>query len=383
MEIWFFFALMTGAAVLAVLWPLSRRPEPAVAPADGDAAFFRQQIAEIERDCARGLMSAAEAEAAKAEAGRRLLRAAQASGGAEATEGEPALRRRRAASAIALSTIPLVALALYGAVGSPHLPGQPLAARLQQDPRSMDVGSAVARIEAHLAKAPDDGRGWEVLAPVYLRSGRAADAVKAYESALRLLGETPQRLADYAEAIVASTGGVVSAEARAAFDKALARDATLPKARFYLAVAAEQDGDKAGAVARLKDLRASATEDSPWLAVVSERIARLEGTDAAAAIAALPERDRLAAIRGMVSGLAARLESDGSDAEGWLRLVRAHVVLGDIDKAQAALAKAAEKVGGDADTRARLTELARELKLDMPETTPEAAPRTTQKGDTP
>src|SRR5918911_1308801 len=193
MAIWVIFALMTGAAVLAVLLPLSRVPARH-AEERIETKFYRDQIAEIERDMERGLLSPAEAEAARAEAGRRLLRAAAARSAAGDVMGEPALRRRRAVSAIALSVVPLIALAVYGAYGSPQLPAQPLSARLKAEPERIDVAAAVARIEAHLAARPDDGRGWEVVAPVYARSGRFDDAAKAYASAMRLLGETAPRL---------------------------------------------------------------------------------------------------------------------------------------------------------------------------------------------
>ncbi|MDJ1159047.1 c-type cytochrome biogenesis protein CcmI [Chelatococcus sp. SYSU_G07232] len=367
MAIWVIFALMTGAAVLAVLWPLSRQRTAAADDGTGDdAAFYRQQIAEIERDAARGALTAAEAEAAKAEAGRRLLRAAAAAEHAAADqEGEPALRRRRAASAVTLSTIPLVALALYGALGSPQLPSVPHAERLAGDPRGLDLAAAVARIEAHLARTPEDGRGWEVLAPVYLKSGRAEDAVKAYAAALRLLGDAPQRYADYGEAMVVAAGGTVTADARTAFERALALDGTAPKPKFYLAVAAEQDGRRQDALALLADLARSGPADAPWQPVVRERMARLGGESGAAAVAALPPAERDAAIRGMVASLEARLTAEGGSVDGWLGLVRSYAVLGERGKARAALARAAERLAGDAEAERRLTAAARDLDLDI------------------
>ena len=159
MTLWIILALMTGAAVLAVLWPLSRHAhrDP---PHDPDSQFYRDQIAEIDRDQARGLISPPDAEAAKAEAARRLLHAAAVAKEQAEAFGEPALRRRRAASTLALSAIPLLALAAYGALGSPQLPAQPRAARLQSNPERLDMAAALAKVEAHLAASPDDGRGW-------------------------------------------------------------------------------------------------------------------------------------------------------------------------------------------------------------------------------
>lgn len=181
---------MTGAVVLAVLLPLSRKVRTAGGKVD-DAVFFRDQIADIDREVARGLMPAAEGEAARAEAGRRLLRAVAEQPASGDQKGEPALRRRRAASTIAISAIPLVALTLYGALGRPDIPDMPLAGRMaMSDPRELGIDEAVARVEGHLARQPDDGRGWEVLAPIYMRAGRFQDAARAFAEALRLNGET-------------------------------------------------------------------------------------------------------------------------------------------------------------------------------------------------
>lgn len=362
MAIWVVFALMTGAAVAAVLWPLSRRATPVSAP-DSDTRFYRDQLAEIERDQERGLLSPAEGEAARVEAARRLLRAADAAGPAGDTVGEPALRRRRAVSAIALSVVPLLAIAVYGAYGSPHLPAQPLSARLKDDPQRLDFASAVSRIEAHLAAHPDDGRGWDVVAPVYLRAGRVQDAVKAYEAALRILGATAARLTGYGEALAAAEGGVVSAQARTAFEKAVAIDPAAPKPRFYLAQAAEQDGDTEQARRRYGEIVAHAPPEAAWVALVRERLAQLSGGSAAEAVAAMPPTDRQAAIRGMVEGLAARLETSGGSAEEWSRLVRSYAVLGEHDKARQALDKARHSLGDTVAAAEPLASVAREFNL--------------------
>jgi cytochrome c-type biogenesis protein CcmH len=363
MAIWALFALMTGAAVLAVLWPLSRRTAEVEAD-HPDAGFFRDQIAEIERDRGRGLLSDVEAEAARIEAARRLLRAADASGGSTSDAvGEPALRRRRAVSAIALSVVPILAIAIYGAYGSPHLPAQPLSARFAADPQRIDLAAAVAQIEAHLAKNPEDGRGWEVVAPVYLRTGRHEDAVRAYGAALRLLGETGPRLADYAEALVGAKDGVVSAEALAAFEKALAKEPAMPKARFYVAQAAEQDGNVARARAQYAEIMAKAPPEAAWAPLVRERLARLPSGAGVEAVAAMAPPNRQAAIRGMVEGLAARLEANGGSAEEWSRLVRSYAVLGEHEKAKVALARARQALGEVDAHDEPLASVERELNL--------------------
>lgn len=393
--IWFILAVMTGAAVLALLWPMSRRISPAAAAAGPEAGalatetgFYEDQLSEIERDLGRGLIAPGEAEAARTEAARRLLRANRtgvptASGGM----AEPALRQRRAASAFALSTIPLVALIAYGLYGSPHLPAQTDADRQAAQSGGQDLVKAVGQIEARLASDPNDGRGWSVLAPVYMRMGRFDDAVRAYEAANRILGETPERLSDWGEALMAAGNGAISPEARGAFERAVALDAASPKPRFYLARAAELDGDVPGAIARLSALVEAGPADAPWLPLVRENLARLKGEPAPSAEAAagqgpasgpaadlqgLPPQARDAAIRGMVESLDQRLTAKGGNAEEWLRLVRSYGVLSERDKAQAALDRGRAALAQDGAGLARLDGLAKELNLSA--TMPAAAP---------
>ncbi|HSP26168.1 MAG TPA: c-type cytochrome biogenesis protein CcmI [Saliniramus sp.] len=369
MSVWILFALMTGAAVMAVLWPLSRaRTARSATGREGERRFYEDQLVEIDRDQARGLFTAEEAASAKAEAARRLIRSTATSVAPTNTLDEPALRRRRAASAVTLSTVPLIALAIYGAYGSPGLPAQPLEARLQEtrDVAAIDIDEAVVRIETHLAQNPTDGRGWEVLAPVYMREGRFEEAAAAYRSALQHLGEETMRLANYGEALVNAQAGMVSADAREAFEVAVSLDETNPKARFYLAQAAEQDGDTADAVRQYSWLAERASADAPWLGVVRQRISALTGDAtgvSAAGPAAAPASSGVDgdAIAGMVSRLDERLRSEGGSAEEWGRLVRSFAVLGQQDRATAALDDARNALASDEAGRAEVEAVAREV----------------------
>jgi cytochrome c-type biogenesis protein CcmH len=377
--IWFIFALMTGLAVLALLWPMSRRPAFAALP-EGEAriatetGFYRDQLREIDRDAARGLLAAPEAEAARAEAARRLLRVSREPGRGPGAVGAPALRRRRAASAFALSTVPLVALLVYGIYGSPDLPAQPQAERLAHARAAgNDLAAAVTQIEAHLAKAPEDGRGWAVLAPVYLRVGRVEDAIKAYENSLRILGDDATRLADYGEALTAAGDGVVSSKARDAFERALRQDAKAVKPQFYLARAAEQDGDRAQARARYAALAAASPPEAPWLPLVRESLARLDGTAppvAAPATGPAMSEEQRGMIRGMVEGLAQRLAEKGGTPEEWARLVRSYGVLGERSKAEEILAQARTALGNDPARLAPVEDAAREMGVGTTKATP-------------
>ncbi len=100
----------------------------------------------------------------------------------------------------------------------------------------------VAQVEAHLERNPDDGRGWDVVAPVYMRMGRYNDAVRARANTVRLLGASADREADLGEAMVAAGNSIVTADAKASFERALKIDPNHLKAQYFVGLAAEQDG---------------------------------------------------------------------------------------------------------------------------------------------
>jgi cytochrome c-type biogenesis protein CcmH len=368
--LWVAFALMTGASVLCALWPLSRRRS---AP-EGQAraiAFHKAQLAEIERDVARGQLPPGEAASARAEAARRLIAASDAAKAEpKAAQDDRALMRRRAAVLIILVVVPTVTFGLYWRLGSPNLPDQPILARAADPAQTGELGAALAKIEAHLLADPSDGRGFKVIAPVYMRLSRFEEAAKAYEAALRLLGEDARMRADYGEALTAAAGGIVTAQARAAFEQALAKQGDLPKARYYIGLAAEQDGNRPTAIGIYRKLLDDGPGDAPWLGVVRERLAGLGApalatppSGEAAAIAALDPDAQQAAIRGMVDNLAARLAQNGGDPAGWLRLIRAYGVLHETDKAKDAMASARKALAGDEAAARDLDALALEFGL--------------------
>jgi cytochrome c-type biogenesis protein CcmH len=378
--LWLLLALMTAGAILVVLWPLGRRR--ANMPAANELAVYRDQLMEIERDRAAGSIGAAEAEAARVEVSRRLIAAADArqtevtSGGEEETAKEVGarLRRRRSAAVAALIAMPVLAGSLYLVLGSPNLPGQPLAGRLEAAHSGQTIASLVTRVERHLAQNPDDGRGWEVVAPVYMRLQRFDDAVQARRNALRLLGETAERQSSLGEALVVAADGVVTADAKRALERAVELDAKDVKARFFLGLAAEQDGRRDEAAHIWRELLAGAPGDAPWVELVRAALARIgepsttpppgpSAQDMASMSQLAPEqRDQM--IRGMVDRLATRLHQDGSDVDGWLRLVRAYVVLGERDHARAAVADAHKALVNEPDKIQRLDEGVKGLGLD-------------------
>lgn len=374
MTLWFVFALMTVAAIFAVLLPLGRsgRAQEQDSQNQGsDVAVYKDQLAEIDRDLAVGLVAAPEAEAARVEVSRRLLAAAAS---VPAFEPKSSLKWRRAAAVLALVGLPLVAVGIYMRLGSPLLRDFPLAQRERGAGSGMaqSLENLVVQVEQHLEKNPTDGRGWNVLAPVLQRLGRFDDAVRAYRNAITYNGESAERRSDLGEAIAAAASGVVTAEAKTEFERAYALNADDPKANYFLGLAAEQDGRKDDAARIWRALLAKAPADAPWRPLVQSSLARVGG---AATMPALPdetiaasrdmnEGDRNAMIRGMVERLATRLKQNGDDVEGWLRLVRAYLVMGDRDKAKGASSDARQAVANDGERLRQLNEGLRTLGLD-------------------
>jgi cytochrome c-type biogenesis protein CcmH len=365
---WLVVAGMTGLAALAAVWPLVRGARRG-ASVPADAAFYKAQLGEIERDVARGFLPADEAAGARVEAARRLI-AASAATADGAVADAPGLRRGWAIAIVVAA--PVVALALYADLGRPDLPDSPLAQRKVDTRGMLRVEAALAHVEQQLAANPDNGPGWSLVAPVYMKLGRFDDAVAAYKQALRLNGENAIVRADYGEALVGAAGGIVTADARAAFDKALGEQPGLPSARFYLGLAAEQDGDLQKAIAIYRALLGDAPPQAPWTPALQARLAALTGGggapaqgDAAPAQGvpkpAQDDAQQDAMIRGMVDRLATRLAASGGGADEWQRLIRAYTVLHETDKAKDALASARKALAGDAQARQQLDALAREL----------------------
>jgi cytochrome c-type biogenesis protein CcmH len=372
MILWVIFALMTAAAIFAVVWPLGRAPRES--GGGTDVAVYRDQLREIDSDRANGLIGEAEAEAARVEISRRLLAAAEPPAAAGAVEaGVRGTQPRRTAAIAVLVVLTLGPLGLYIALGSPNLPGEPAFARIKTPQVGESIASLISQVETHLAASPDDGAGWEVIAPVYARLGRFDDAVKARRKALALNGETATREADLGEAETAAANGVVTAEAKAAFDRAVARDPKEAKARYFLGLAAEQDGKNGDAAAIWRSLLAEAPAGAPWAGFVTQALARVSGTAVAtaepttaeiSAAADMSEDARRDMIRGMVARLAGRLHDNGADIEGWLRLVRAYVVLGDRAKAKDAAVEAKRALGERPDDVKRIDDLVKGLGLE-------------------
>jgi cytochrome c-type biogenesis protein CcmH len=385
MILWPIFALMTLAAIFAVGWPLARRQK--ADRSGSDIAVYRDQLDEIDRDLAASLIGGVEAEAARVEVSRRLIAAAEAAKAASAAAAPgPASRYRFITLAAAIVLLPLGAAVTYLALGSPNLVPVSTNAEAGGQPLPKGIEQTVAEVEKYLEANPGNGRGWELLAPVYLRLGRFDDAVRARRNALAIFGSDAARLGELGEAIIMASSGVVTPEAKGLFERANAADPDDVMAQYYLGLSAKQEGRRDEAVKRWTALVSGAREDAAWLPLVKNAIARIDerspspaaapppsaanatqpGPDAnqVAAAAQMAPADRNGMIEGMVARLAQKMAENGSDVDGWLRLIKAYAVLGERDKALGAAASARGALAGNNDNLRRIGELTRELGLE-------------------
>ena len=383
MLLWAIFAVLTAVVLYALLRPLAGDNGGEGSRAAFNATVYRDQLGEVRSDRERGLIGEGDAEAARIEIARRLL-AADAETPAE--HGSATHSPLRALAVALAFGLPLGALSLYLIYGSPRLPDQPLIARLQDPASDKNLEVLVARVEARLREHPEEGEGWEVIAPVYMGWRRYADAAEAYRQSIRLLGESPKRLASYGQALVLANNGVVTEDARKALERALVLDPKLIEPRLVLIIAKEQDGQLAAAIEDWRAMLASAPADAPWRKLAEQRLAEDEAKLAGRAVPAGPgaapgtapqgpspddvaaaqtmrPADRQSMIESMVQGLADRLEQKGDDLAGWLKLVRAYTVLDRKDDALKALEKAKAQFSGNGGALQQLDALAAELGL--------------------
>jgi cytochrome c-type biogenesis protein CcmH len=357
---WILSAGMTAAAVLAVLWPLARREKDT--RSGSDIEVYRDQLDEIDRDLKFGLIGAAEAEAARIEVSRRLIAAAEMAGTItipqddaaigrrgrrsrnkpsrrRVEEKEPSPRLRLVVGAAAVVLLSVGASSVYLKVGSPNLPGQPIAGRVAVTQRKAPSTEQLPALEARTSQTPD---------------------------------KMAEREADLGEALVAAANGTVTAEAKAAFDRSFRLDGANVSARFYIGLAAEQDGRNDEAARIWRKLLADSPPGAPWRPLVQTALARVEpGTasivrkpdpnDSAPAVANAAPEQREKMIRTMVDRLAARLRQDSSDVDGWIQLVRSYVVLKESENARAAIADAHRVLAGEPAKLRRLDEEAKRL----------------------
>ncbi len=382
---------LTCLALAILLVPLLLRRHTAASRESYNLAVYRDQLAEIDRDAARGLLNAEQAEAARAEIGRRILALQPGAPSPPMPPPQPSpasgggLGRGLVVAAVSVLAVPFAAWLLYARLGAPALPDQPFAARTTAAKATagiehIDLGEAVGKIAAHLKEHPEDLRGWLLLGRTELSLGHYAEAVDAYRHAADLSGHRADIMGDWGEAQVIAADGTVTPAAREAFEAALGDKESAPRSRYYLALAKSQQGDAKGALQGWVDLAADAPADAEWLPLVQQRIAEAaaklgldpatlktsSGMPSPAAVAATAQatagasqEERRAMILAMVGNLAARLEQQPDDVEGWARLGRSYMVLNEPQKARDAYAHAVKLKPDDAALQQAYAEASR------------------------
>lgn len=326
MIFWSIAIFVTAIACAALFYAAAGRTVNAAGPVSEDAnSHFGLVLAGIEADLASGKLDQSQAMAAKGELAREILRA---------RADKTPLHKSELGNGPLLAGLAVIAattLGLYTWLGSPELPTQPLAGRSDVAAQSIDLDTAIAQIESRLAIAPDDVRGWSVIAPAYTALGRFADAADAYRHVIALSGANADLQTNLAEALLLAANGQGSAEALELLQAAAGSDRGHARSRLYLASERMRLGQYDEATALWREAIALAAGDEPWLAAARQGLsaAQNDGVDASAA-----EQQEM--IAGMVTGLADRLASSGGSVEEWTQLVRAYIVLGEREKAQAA-----------------------------------------------
>ncbi len=374
------FWILTIALALAVALCLARahaRAPGSDAPAAAyDLRVFRDQLAELDRDLARGVIGHEDAERARTEISRRILEADRQAGAGEVQRAGPAPHALALFGALVLAG----SFFLYQHLGAPGYGDLPLArrlamaearhaARLPQEAAEAAAAGQIApppapdaqmaglmdRLRAAVGARPDDRQGLELLARNEAALGNYRAAWEAQRRLIALKGEeaTGEDHAALAELMVLAAGGVVSPEAERVLLRALELDPRNPSARYFLGLMLAQAGRPDRTFTIWRGLLEEGPQDAPWMAPIRGAIGELawlageegyqppspamRGPDAAAmqAAAEMDPEARAEMIRGMVEGLNARLAAEGGTAEEWARLIGALGVLGETGRADA------------------------------------------------
>lgn len=404
MTLWVLLTVMLTVAAAIVGATFQRRRFSVLDDRARTLDAHRAQLAEIDRQERDGVLDAEEAQAARLEAQRRMLSATERAG-----DAEPGAPTRFDRFAIVATLVVLIggSVALYALVGSPRTPAAPRgggilealnapratadAARTGSAQTAPSVEDMIARVRERVEANPDDLDSWSMLGWSLFRTERYAEAADAYARAVALDPTSAAFLSARGEALVMAASGDVTDEAAALFDAARAIDPGDERSRYYQAMATEQGGDAAGAVSAWLALLESADPAAPWAPDVRARVRRLaeantialpaefeaaapaDGFSAAAprgpsaadvrAAADMTPQDRQAMIQSMVESLDARLAADPSDQDGWLRLIRSRLVLGQEREAQDALSRALAAFADDPAARSFIASGAEELGL--------------------
>ncbi len=348
MSFWIIILAMATLAVMVLYFYTEKPSTSAIAGSGHDRVFYKARLAEIEQDLKVGRLDAEAMEAATAEEARKLIRL-------ESDLPEPTVglnsKTRSAILCCSLLFVPLFSFGFYVSVGAYFPQTLRAAQETASDPSIQSIADVLEIAEARLAANPSDVKGWVLIAPIYLRLGRADDAVTAYRNALQYSDREPDLLSALGEALVVQASGTVTKEALTMFDEVLGIKPEHIQAGYYSGLASEQNGDIEKAVTTWQLIVDHASGDEPWLPNLKSKISKLSGAallsrtpelseDAVSQAQEMNAADRNEMINQMVASLAGRLDDDPNDIIGWERLIRSYLVLGRKDEARSAIVKA-------------------------------------------
>lgn len=383
--LWIALTALAGCAAALVALPFLRTRAAGPAAVTEPVDVYTSQLAALTSDEANGELEAATAAELRTEVERRIIDAPAP----ERTLAAPQFDRVTAG--IVAAIVVVGSAVLYAATGSPatHSRAPAGASAFAGSSQSLpDVDTMIERLRARLDESPEDAEGWRMLGWSYFETNRFEDAVAAYRQATALAPQNASYASGLAEAITQSNGGMVTPEARQEFQRALAADATDERARYYLALARAQSGDVRGAVNDWIAAIRAAPADSQWaprMRAEVETVAQQSNIDIAGRLPPAPPstsgqappitaetvagaaqsspEDQQQMINGMVEGLEQRLAQEPRDAERWIMLMRSRMVLGQPDRARAALTSALSAFQSDRQTQRRLRAAATELNV--------------------
>lgn len=401
MLLWIFFAVLTAFILCIIFLPFARKNLNEAPRETFDTAVYKDQLQEIDADYERGLINFQEAKTARTEIARKILNISKIDPSTTTAE-EAVADDNRLTSSIPLPVlivsfffIPFLGVSLYLFYGSPSLPNQPHHARQSVPLEQLPIASLIAKMEDHLRASPQDGRGWDLIAPIYLKTGRFNNAVLAYSNAIRINGESTERIINYAESLFWARNQQITPDVEQAFEKALELKPDRYVLSARLAQFYEQSGKSQKAINAWKSVVQYAQANPRITTLAQNHISRLQaGADQSqtaqkqlgpvrqnqasqtqaqpgptaedvAAASQMSATEQRAMINSMVEGLAARLTDQGGSLEEWIRLVRAYKVMGKDSDAKQALKKAKENLKNNQESLATLDVLAKDLRLKM------------------
>lgn len=368
---WAIAAVLTGVVAVILIQALRRGTEDfAEHP---DLKVYRDQLAEVDRDLARGTLSDDEAQRLRVEVSRRLLEADRSLGQVKVAT--------MSGSLIWAGVVVLVMLAgslwLYDRMGAPGYADLPLSVRLEAADEAYrtrpaqaevvatlpemqpavpgeELGILLDKLRAAVAARPDDTMGLELLARNELALGNFDAAYQAQTKLLSVLQNSanPDQHFVAAQILIAQAQGYVSPEAEAHLIEVLRRDPKHGMARYMVGLMFAQNDRADRAFEMWNALIAEGPANAPWVQAARADIATaamqagipynppiVAGPSAEDMAAAqdMTTEDRAAMIEGMVGQLEARLLSDGGSVDEWVRLVNALQVLNQPDRGRAAV----------------------------------------------